>query len=148
MNIMLIADSLNSEIKKMFNEQTVVNWQYEGDLFTGNTSESDSAEVDMSKASGKPKTEQGIDYHFYVISPREDQQIPACIPQLIEDSNKRPQQTLFCFVAQTGEQFFTSHQIKSLKAIGQMVSANGANWLENLPINAADWQTVLGNGTI
>ncbi|WMX17561.1 nucleoside 2-deoxyribosyltransferase domain-containing protein [Aureispira sp. CCB-E] len=50
------------------------------------------------------------------------------IAEAIDDSNKRPKKTIFCFI----EAGFSKHQIKSLKAVGKMVQHNGAYWFKDL----------------
>lgn len=50
------------------------------------------------------------------------------IAEAIDDSNKRPNKTIFCFL----DEGFSEHQIKSLKAVGKMVQNNGAFWLKDL----------------
>lgn len=68
------------------------------------------------------------DYLLYVITPQlSDLDI---ISQLVDDANKNPGKTLFCFTENEGDKKFNSHQIKSLKAIGNMVNNNGARWIE------------------
>jgi len=120
MNIMLIADLKNSEIIKMIHDIPDINWITEKNNI----------------AKGELKT----DFQLYVISPDREQQIPKCIPKLIEDSNKRSKYTLFCFLTKNDDQLFSLHQIKSLNAIGQMVRDNGSNWLQYLPTTLSDFQ--------
>lgn len=70
------------------------------------------------------------DYLLYVITPQlSDLDI---ISQLVDDSNKHPDKTLFCFTETEGDKKFNTHQIKSLKAIGNMINNNGAKWIEGL----------------
>lgn len=54
------------------------------------------------------------------------------VAELVDDSNKRPDKTVFCFVEEDGENKFDKHQIKSMTAIGKMVEKNGGKWLNNL----------------
>ncbi len=53
------------------------------------------------------------------------------IAEVIDDSNKRPEKTVFSFETDG----FDEHQIKSLTQVGKMVEANGATWVksEHLP---------------
>jgi hypothetical protein len=70
------------------------------------------------------------DHVLYVITPQlEDLDV---ISQLIDDSNKHPEKTIFCFTESEGDKRFSTHQIKSLKAIGAMVKNNGGHWLDGL----------------
>jgi hypothetical protein len=54
------------------------------------------------------------------------------IAEVVDDSNKRPEKTLFAFIENDGEDKFTSDQLKSLKAVGKMVEINGGRWFKNL----------------
>jgi hypothetical protein len=59
------------------------------------------------------------------------------IAELIDDSNKRSAKTIFCYLTsdrlpQTGETIsFTSGQVKSLRAVGDMVVRNGGTWVQD-----------------
>lgn len=44
------------------------------------------------------------------------------IAEVVEDSNKRPAKTIFCYL----EEGFNKHQIKSLQATARLVKNNGA----------------------
>lgn len=71
---------------------------------------------------------QNCDYLLYVITPQMEG--VYAIAEVVDDSNKKPEKTLFCFLNNSEE--FTPHQTKSLKAVGKLVVANGARWLEDL----------------
>lgn len=47
------------------------------------------------------------------------------IAEVIDDSNKRPEKTVFSFRPDG----FNEHQIKSLNQVGKMVEENGGKWL-------------------
>lgn len=66
------------------------------------------------------------DYCLYVITAA--MQGVYSIAEVVDDSNKHPSKTIFCFL----EEGFNEHQLKSLKAVGKMVEANGAYWFPNL----------------
>ncbi|UZR95725.1 hypothetical protein [Chondrinema litorale] len=70
------------------------------------------------------------DFLLYVITPL--MQGFYLIPALIEDSNKKPEKTLFCAVFEENHKLFTPHQKKSLEATGKMVERNGGRWLKSL----------------
>ena len=78
------------------------------------------------------------DYVLYVITPFMTG--VYSIAEVIDDSNKRPEKTLFCFLGsdlnKNGEsKSFTIGQMKSLGAVERMVKKNGAivlNGLEQL----------------
>lgn len=69
------------------------------------------------------------DYCLYVITPRLSGFYS--IAELVEDSIKRPEKTLFLYVESEGKKSFEEHQIKSLKAISIMVKSNGAKYFED-----------------
>lgn len=69
------------------------------------------------------------DYCLYVITPRLNGFYS--IAELIDDSNKRPQKTLFLFVESEGKQSFDQHQVETLNAISKMVQTNGAKYFES-----------------
>jgi hypothetical protein len=64
------------------------------------------------------------DYVLYVITPKMTG--IYSIAEVVDDSNKRPNRTLFCVLSQDGENMFTPHQVKSLKATELLVRSNGA----------------------
>jgi len=70
------------------------------------------------------------DYCLYVITPKMTGFYS--IAEVIDDSNKRPNKTLFCLVPMDGEETFSGFQIKSLQAVGKMVEKNGGKWLKSL----------------
>lgn len=55
-----------------------------------------------------------------------------CVPELIDDSNKFSEKTVYCAVLENNDQVFTDHQKKSLEAIGKMVERNGGRWIKTL----------------
>jgi len=63
------------------------------------------------------------DYCLYVITPRMTG--VYSIAEVVDDSNKKPERTLFCFLQRDGEFSFDLGQIKSLLAVGAMVKKNG-----------------------
>ncbi len=70
------------------------------------------------------------DYCLYVITPRLTGFYS--IAEVIDDSNKRPEKTLFCILEKDRRKKFTAFQLKSLHAIGKMVVKNGGKWLKSL----------------
>jgi hypothetical protein len=61
------------------------------------------------------------------------------IAEVVDDSNKRPQKTLFCFLLEDGDigfptwdQKFNNAQIKSLNMVKKMVASNGGQVFDNL----------------
>lgn len=70
------------------------------------------------------------DYLLYVITPKMEG--VYSIAEAIDDSNKRPEKTIFCFLDKDGEKEFSKHQLKSLIMTKKMVDENGAKSFESL----------------
>lgn len=70
------------------------------------------------------------DYCLYVITPRMTG--AYSIAEVIDDSNKRPDKTIFCYLKIDGDNEFDKSQLKSLSKVGEMVEMNGATWLKSL----------------
>lgn len=70
------------------------------------------------------------DYCLYVITPKMTG--VYSIAEVIDDSNKRPEKTIFCVLTIDGDATFDLGQIKSLKAVARMVEANGGKSFANL----------------
>ncbi len=62
------------------------------------------------------------EYVVYVITPR--MMGVYSIAEVVDDSNKRPERTVFCVHHELVEHF-TTGQLRSLDAVGKLVSANG-----------------------
>ena len=73
---------------------------------------------------------QEADFCLYVITPKMTGFY--AVAEIVDDSNKRPKRTIFCFLKKDGGVNFSEHQLKSLERVGQMVENNGATWLHNL----------------
>ena len=76
------------------------------------------------------KQRKECDYCLYVITPKMTG--VYSIAEAVDDSNKRPEKTLFCFLSEDGIAEFTKGQIKSLNQVGRMVSENGGMIFGNL----------------
>jgi hypothetical protein len=76
------------------------------------------------------KQREICDYCLYVITPLMTG--VYSIAEVIDDSNKRNDKTLFCFLEEDGGKRFTESQIKSLNQVGKMVERNAAICLEGL----------------
>lgn len=63
------------------------------------------------------------DYVLYTITPL--MQGVYSIAEVIDDSNKRPEKTIFCVVDEDNGRYFSEGQIRSLNQVGKMVSKNG-----------------------
>lgn len=69
------------------------------------------------------------DFVLYLITPKMTG--VYAIAEVVDDSNKQPEKTIFCFWAHDTEGFdFTSGQITSLKAVAKMVLKNGGKYFE------------------
>lgn len=62
------------------------------------------------------------DYVLYVITPRMTG--VYSIAEAVDDSNKRPDKTLFCFLEKDGDLEFTKGQLKSLGMVKKMIETN------------------------
>lgn len=63
------------------------------------------------------------DYVLYTITPKMTG--VYSIAEVIDDSNKRPQKTLFCILDEDNGKLFTNAQLKSLKQVSEMINRNG-----------------------
>ena len=70
------------------------------------------------------------DFVTYVITPKMGG--VYSIAEVIDDSNKRPEKTLFCVLDEDEGDVFTKAEIKSLNAVAKMVKNNGGKVYDNL----------------
>lgn len=70
------------------------------------------------------------DFCLYVITPLMTG--VYSIAEVIDDSNKRPEKTIFCFLTKDGTAIFDTAQIKSLTAVAKMVKINGGKYCSSL----------------
>lgn len=70
------------------------------------------------------------DFCLYVITPKMTG--VYSIAEVVDDSNKRPGKTIFCFIEEDDDETFTKGQIKSLDKVGEMVSKNGGIYFKTL----------------
>jgi Nucleoside 2-deoxyribosyltransferase like len=70
------------------------------------------------------------DFCLYVITPKMTG--VYSIAEVIDDSNKRPEKTLFCILTRDEHIKFDSAQTKSLEKVGRMVEENGGKWFRSL----------------
>ena len=73
---------------------------------------------------------ESCDYILYVITPKMTG--VYSIAEVVDDSNKRPERTLFCVVNNDDNNEFTEHQMKSLKMVKNLVRENNARVFETL----------------
>ena len=76
------------------------------------------------------------DFVLYVITPKMTG--VYSIAEVVDDSNKRPEKTVYVILAKDGDHEFTSGQWTSLMSVSNMVSKNGANYFNSL-YGAAKW---------
>ncbi len=69
-------------------------------------------------------------YCLYVITPKMTG--VYSIAEVVDDSNKRPEKTLFCILNNEDDCEFTEGQLKSLLAVQNMVKNNGAKVFNSL----------------
>lgn len=81
------------------------------------------------------------DFVLYVITPRMTG--VYAIAEVVDDSNKRPKKTVFCFLLADGHLRLDNTQLKSLEAVGGMILRNGATWLLELE-DVADYVNSAG----
>ena len=68
---------------------------------------------------------ESCDYCLYVITPKMTG--VYSIAEVVDDSNKRPDKTLFCYLGADDRESFTAGQHKSLDSVRKMVARNGGN---------------------
>ena len=79
----------------------------------------------------EPRQRKSCDYVLYVIT--SEMTGVYSIAEVVDDSNKRPEKTVFC-VLNSG---FNEGQLRSLRAVKKMVKENGATVLGDLKEVAA-----------
>lgn len=78
---------------------------------------------------------EACDFCLYTITPRMTG--VYSIAEVVDDSNKRPQRTVFCILEKDGDLWFTSGQLRSLMAVAAMVERNGGIAVTSLKSVAA-----------
>jgi Nucleoside 2-deoxyribosyltransferase like len=76
----------------------------------------------------KQRTE--CDFCLYVLTPKMEGFF--AVAEIVDDSNKRPGKTIFCFLDEDEGKTFSAVQKKSLTQVAKMVKANGAMYFQNL----------------
>lgn len=70
------------------------------------------------------------DYLLYVITPK--MKNVYSIAEVVDDSNKNPEKTIFCYLMTDGEISFDKSQIKALEAVSKMIEKNGGKCFKSL----------------
>lgn len=73
---------------------------------------------------------ENSDYVLYVITPK--MKGVYAIAEVVDDSNKQPEKTLFVVLQEDGGETFDEQQIKSLEAVKKMILKNGARYFGGL----------------
>lgn len=85
------------------------------------------------------------DFCLYVITPKMTG--VYSIAELIDDSNKRPDKTIFCYLETDYPDRFSDGQMRSLDMVANMVQKNGAKYLKNLD-QVASYLNTFNSNTI
>ena len=80
------------------------------------------------------KQRENCDFCLYVITP--EMEGVYSIAEAVDDSNKRHEKTIFCFLEEANGKQFSVAQIKSLNEVGRMISRNGGFYANDLVIVA------------
>lgn len=76
------------------------------------------------------KERETSDIVLYVITPKMTG--VYSIAEVIDDSNKRPKNTVFCFITADGGYTFNTSQMLSLRRVGEMVERNGGIYAKDI----------------
>lgn len=76
------------------------------------------------------KQREACDYCLYTITP--EMTGVYSIAEVVDDSNKRPEKTIFCLLEKRNGKKFTEGQLKSLTQVADMVIKNGGNVFDTL----------------
>lgn len=76
------------------------------------------------------KQRDGSDFCLYVLTPKMDGFFS--VAEVIDDSNKRPDKTIFSILYDDEGKKFSETQLTSLKQVGEMVKRNGGKYFETL----------------
>jgi len=70
------------------------------------------------------------DYCLFVITPKMTG--VYSIAEVVDDSNKKPKQTILCVLKADQDKMFDIGQLKSLDSVGKMIEKNGGKFFKNL----------------
>lgn len=70
------------------------------------------------------------DYLLYVLTPKLTGFY--AIAEVTDDSFKRPDKTIYCYLKEDGDATFSESQIAEMERLGEVVVANGGYWLKSL----------------
>ena len=78
---------------------------------------------------------QICDFCLYVLTPKMTG--VYAVAEVVDDSNKRPERTIFCVLETDGDDQFDPHNVKAMVQVKKMVAENGAIICESLEDIAA-----------
>lgn len=70
------------------------------------------------------------DFNLYVLTPRMEGYYS--IAEVTDDSFKKADKTIFCYLPQDGDKKFSTQQLQALERLGKLVTSNGGVWKQNL----------------
>ena len=76
------------------------------------------------------KQRKECDFCLYVLTPKMEGFYS--VAEVVDDSNKHPEKTIFCFIKEDKEKTFSDVQKKSLQQVAKMIKENGATVFETL----------------
>ena len=76
------------------------------------------------------KERKECNFVLYVITPKMEG--VYSIAEVVDDSHKQPNKTIFTFIREDEGDTFSQHQQKSLDKVGVMVEENGGLYLKNI----------------
>ena len=76
------------------------------------------------------KQREESDFCLYVLTPKMEGFYS--VAEVVDDSNKRPEKTIFSYTNEDEGQTFSEVQLKSLEQVAKMVKENGGKYFETL----------------
>lgn len=76
------------------------------------------------------KQREECDFCLYVLTPKMEGFYS--IAEVVDDSNKRPSKTIFCYLNEDEGNKFSDFQLKSLKQVAEIVKRNGAKYFNTM----------------
>lgn len=73
---------------------------------------------------------ENSDYCVYVLTPKMTG--VYAVAEVADDSNKRPEKTVFCYLPTDEDAAFDAKQTKSMEQVKKLVARNGAHVVDNL----------------
>ena len=70
------------------------------------------------------------DYLLYVLTPK--MQGVYSVAELVDDAHRRPERTVFTFLPEDGDDYFSPHQLKSMRQTAALVADLGVHCFDDL----------------